>query len=148
MQPKEVKKRHGFVSDVNPSSKEAYALFVKETGNKDISYELFRSIIEGVNKKAVKTAMTGRYAIRFPKLGILKLIKVKPTKLIKKIDWGRYHRDNVYTTYKNHHTEGCMYRLFFYLYEKKVIPFGFYSFKLARAVQREMCIMIKENEIR
>lgn len=149
MQPNtEIKKRNRFHSDVNPSSKASYNEFVKETGNKDISYELFKRIIEGVNTKAVNTAMKGRYGIRFPKLGILKLIKVKPTKLIKKIDWGRYRKDNVYTTYKNHHTDGYMYRLFFYLYEKKVIPFGFYNFKLARTAQRQMCVMIKENEIR
>jgi hypothetical protein len=141
-------KNRSFVSDVNPSSREAYSRFVKETGAKDISYDLFKRIIETTNKKILDKAMTGRYGVRLPKLGILKLIKVKPTKLLKKIDWGRYKKDGVYTTYKNYHTEGYMYRIFFYLYEKKVIPFGFYNFKLARVAQRTITAKIKENEIR
>ena len=141
-------KNRSFVSDVNPSSREAYSRFVKETGAKDISYDLFKRIIETTNKKILSKAMTGRYGVRLPKLGILKLIKVKPTKLLKKIDWGRYKKDGVYTTYQNYHTEGYMYRIFFYLYEKKVIPFGFYNFKLARVAQRTITAKIKENEIR
>ena len=141
-------KNRSFISDVNPSSKEAYSRFVKETGAKDISYKLFKRIVEITNKKILDKAMTGRYRVRLPKLGILKLIKVKPTKLLKKIDWGRYKKDGVYTTYKNYHTEGYMYRVFFYLYEKKVIPFGFYNFKLARVAQRTITSKIKENEIR
>ena len=141
-------KNRSFISDVNPSSKEAYSRFVKETGAKDISYKLFKRIVETTNKKILDKAMTGRYGVRLPKLGILKLIKVKPTKLLKKIDWGRYKKDGVYTTYKNYHTEGYMYRVFFYLYEKKVIPFGFYNFKLARVAQRTITSKIKENEIR
>jgi hypothetical protein len=141
-------KNRSFISDVNPSSKEAYSRFIKETGAKDISYKLFKRIVETTNKKILDKAMTGRYGVRLPKLGILKLIKVKPTKLLKKIDWGRYKKDGVYTTYKNYHTEGYMYRVFFYLYEKKVIPFGFYNFKLARVAQRTITSKIKENEIR
>jgi hypothetical protein len=135
-------------SDVTPNNFTAYKKFVKETGRTDISYKKFQSIIEKMHEKVLEKVMTGRYKIRFPKLGLLSLIKVTPTKLLKKIDWGRYHKDGVYTTYKNYHTEGMMYRIFFYLYERKYPYFGFYNFKLSKANQVKLGQMIKNNEIR
>lgn len=142
------KSRINLKSDVNPSSKTAYIKFVKETGRTDISYETFRSIILKVNEKVLEKVITGRYKVRFPKLGLLSLIRVTPTKLFKKIDWGRYRKDGVYTTFKNYHTEGMMYRIFFYLYERKYPHFGFYNFKLSKANQVMLGQKIKNNEIR
>jgi hypothetical protein len=135
-------------SDVNPSSKQAYKKFVQETNRSDISYELFRNIILKMNEKILEKVITGRYKIRFPKLGLLSLIRVTPTKLIKKIDWGRYRKDGVYTTFKNYHTDGMMYRIFFYFYERKYPHFGFYNFKLSKPNQVMLGQKIKNNEIR
>ena len=135
-------------SDVNPTTIQSYRKFVRETGRSDISYEKFQSIIDKMHEKILEKVMTGRYKIRFPKLGLLSLIKVTPTKLIKKIDWGRYHKDGVYTTFKNHHTEGMMYRIFFYMYERKYPAFGFYNFKLSKPNQVRLGRKIKNNEIR
>ena len=135
-------------SDVNPSSRRAYLKFVKETGRSDISYQKFQSIIDKMHEKILEKVMTGRYKVRFPKLGLLSLIKVTPTKLIKKIDWGRYRKDGVYTTFKNFHTDGMMYRIFFYLYERKYPYFGFYNFKLSKPNQVRLGQKIKNNEIR
>lgn len=135
-------------SDVNPSSYEAYLRFVKDTGRTDISYKRFNDIIVGVNTKVMEKVTTGRYKIRFPRLGIMSLIKTTPTKLVKKIDWGRYHKDGVYTTFKNHHTDGFMYRVFFYLYERKNPYYGFYNFKLSKAHQVALGNKIKNNEVR
>ena len=100
-------------SDVNPSSVKAYKKFVSNTGRSDIDYNKFKAIIFKVNEKVLEKVITGRYKVRFPKIGLLSLIKVTPTKLLKKIDWGRYHKDGVYTTFKNYHTDGMMYRIFF-----------------------------------
>jgi hypothetical protein len=142
------KEKFSLKSDVNPSSTQAYKKFVKETGRSDISYEKFRTIILKVNEKVLEKVMTGRYKIRFPKIGLLSLIKVTPTKLLKKIDWGRYHKDGVYTTFKNYHTDGMMYRIFFYLYERKYPHFGFYNFRLSKPNQVMLGQKIKNNEIR
>lgn len=142
------KSRVAIKSDVNPSNFVAYKKFLKDTKRDDISYEKFRSIIITMNNIIMDKVMTGRYKVRFPKLGLLSLIKVTPTKLIKKIDWGRYMKDGVYTTYKNFHTDGWMYRIFFYTYEKKYPYFGFYNFKLSKPNQTRLGQKIKNNEIR
>jgi hypothetical protein len=135
-------------SDVTLVNMQAYKKFVADTGRSDISYDKFKTIIPTVNRHVLEKVMTGRYKIRFPKLGLLALIKVKPTKLIKKIDWGRYRKDGVYTTFKNHHTDGYMYRIFFYLYERRQPHFGFYNFKLSKRNQMALGNKIKNNEIR
>lgn len=142
------KKKLTMKSDVNPTSLKSYKKFLKETGRKDISFEKFGSIVDKMHEKILEKVMTGRYKVRFPKLGLLSLIKVTPTKLIKKIDWGRYHKDGVYTTFKNYHTDGMMYRIFFYMYERKYPYFGFYNFKLSKANQVRLGHKIKNNEIR
>jgi hypothetical protein len=139
--------RRSIRSDVNPTSKDTYLKFITATGRSDISYNLYTSIIIKVNEKAVEKAITGRYAVRFPKLGILSLVKGTPTKLIRKIDWGRYHKDGVYTTFKNFHTEGMMYRLFFYLYERKNTEFGFYNFLLSRSNRQLLATKVQNNEV-
>jgi hypothetical protein len=135
-------------SDVNAGTFSAYVKFCKDTGNATLKYTEYSSIIATVNKLAMDKVMTGRYTVRFPKLGMLSLIRVKPTKLIKKIDWGRYRKDGVYTTFKNHHTEGFMYRVFFYLYERKMPQFGFYNFKLSKANQVKLGQKLINNEVR
>jgi hypothetical protein len=135
-------------SDVNPSSREAHAKFVRDTGRKDIDYKKFRSIIITLNGMVLDKVMSGRFKIRFPKLGLLTLIKVLPSKLIKRIDWGRYRKDGVYTTYKNYHTNGLMYRIFFYTYERKYPYFGFYNFKLNKPNRQKLSKMILNNEVR
>jgi len=135
-------------SDVTLVNMQAYKKFVADTGRSDISYDKFKNIIPTVNREVLEKVMTGRYKIRFPKLGLLSLIKVKPTKLLKKIDWGRYRKDGVYTTFKNHHTDGYMYRIFFYLYERRQPHFGFYNFKLSKRNQMALGNKIKNNEIR
>lgn len=143
-----IKSKQRMKSDVNPSNRDAYAKFIKDTGRTDIPYDKFRSIILSMNNLIMDKVMTGRYKVRFPKLGLLTLIKVTPTKLLKKIDWGRYMKDGVYTTYKNFHTDGWMYRIFFYTYEKKYPYFGFYNFKLSKPNQTRLGHKILNNEIR
>jgi hypothetical protein len=108
---------------------------------------MYTKIILKVNEKVVDKAITGRYAVRFPKLGILSLVKVTPTKLVRKIDWGRYHKDGVYTTFKNFHSDGMMYRLFFYLYERKNTEFGFYNFLLSRSNRQLLATKVINDEV-
>jgi hypothetical protein len=139
--------RKSIRSDVNPTSRDTYDKFVKTTGRTDISYEMYTKIILKVNEKVVDKAITGRYAVRFPKLGILSLVKVTPTKLVRKIDWGRYHKDGVYTTFKNFHSDGMMYRLFFYLYERKNTEFGFYNFLLSRSNRQLLATKVINDEV-
>jgi hypothetical protein len=139
--------RKSIRSDVNPTSRATYDKFVKTTGRTDISYEMYTKIILKVNEKVVDKAITGRYAVRFPKLGILSLVKVTPTKLVRKIDWGRYHKDGVYTTFKNFHSDGMMYRLFFYLYERKNTEFGFYNFLLSRSNRQLLATKVINDEV-
>jgi hypothetical protein len=139
--------RKSIRSDVNPTSRATYDKFVKTTGRIDISYEMYTKIILKVNEKVVDKAITGRYAVRFPKLGILSLVKVTPTKLVRKIDWGRYHKDGVYTTFKNFHSDGMMYRLFFYLYERKNTEFGFYNFLLSRSNRQLLATKVINDEV-
>lgn len=141
-------KRKSLTSDVHLTSMGMYKEFVADTGRSDISFDLYKQSIFKVNEKIMEKVTTGRYSVRFPKLGKLAMISVIPTKLIRKIDWGRYHKDGVYTTFKNHHSDGLMYRVFFYLYEKKVPQFGFYNFKLSRNHQVALSVKILNNEIR
>lgn len=146
--PIEKKTRKRLESEVNNSNKEAYKKFVADTGRSEISYELFTDIIKGVNKKMFTKLLEGNFTIKIPKLGILKLLKVKPIKDAKtRIDWNLYNSSNVYASYRNSHTDGYIYKVHLYQYEKKNPVLSFFKFRLSQKNRRYLAQLIKNNEI-
>ena len=149
METIEKKSRKRFTSDVNKSNLRAYKQFLKDTGRSDISYEMFSSIPELVNEKMFQKLLKGSYTIKIPKLGILKLIKVKPIKEAKtRIDWGLYNAQNVYAPYRNSHTDGFIYKVHMYFYEKKNPVLSFFKFRLSQKHRRYLAKLIKNNELK
>jgi hypothetical protein len=149
METLEKKSRKKFISDVNKSNIKAYKQFIKDTGRSDITYETFSSIPEKVNTKMFEKLLTGAYTIKLPKFGILKLIKVKPIKEAKtRIDWGLFNSQNIYAPYRNSHTEGYIYKVHMYFYEKKNPVLSFFKFRLSQKHRRYLAKLIKTNELK
>ena len=102
-----------------------------------------------VNTKMFEKLLTGSYSITLPKFGILKLIKVKPIKEAKtRIDWGLYRSQNVYAPYRNSHTDGYIYKVHMYFYDKRNPILSFFKFRLSQTHRRYLAKLIKNNELK
>jgi hypothetical protein len=135
-------------SDVNNSTQKAYRQFVKETGRSDISFDVFSKVPALIHEKAINKLFSGHYAIKIPKFGTLRLLKVDPYRdLSLRIDWGRYRKTGEWATHRNTHTNGKMYKVHFYFYQKKHVPLTFFKFSLAVKHQRALAQKIKNNEL-
>jgi hypothetical protein len=135
-------------SDSNNTTKQAYADFLKETGRSDISYKMFSSIPGMVHDKMINKIYSGKYTIRIPKMGLLRLLKVNSVGgYYKRIDWGRYKETGVWAPHRNSHTDGLIYKVHLYFYERKYPELGFFRFKLARKHQRKLASLIFNEEL-
>jgi len=142
------KKYKTFRSDVNNSNKEAYAKFLKDTGRSDITYQMFSSIPALVHDKMIDKIFSGKYSIRIPKLGLLRLLKVNSVGgSYKRIDWSRYQETGVWAPHRNTHTDGFIYKVHLYFYERKYPELGFFRLRLARKHQRRLAQLIFDNKI-
>jgi hypothetical protein len=135
-------------SDSNNTTKKSYKEFVEQTGRSDISYKMFSSIPGLVHEKMINKIYSGRYCIRIPKMGLLKLLKVTSVgEYYKRIDWGRYKQTGVWAPHRNNHTDGFIYKVHLYFYERKYPELSFFRFKLARKQQRRLADLIFNQEI-
>lgn len=148
MEVKIVKKRNTITSDVNNSTRVAYRKFIKETGRSDISYEIFVNVIEVMHEKMFEKIQQGIYSIKIPKMGVIKLLRVHGLgKAHTKIDWGRYNAHKIWAPYRNNHTDGLIYKVHAYFYEKKYPMLSFFKFKLSQKHRRHLAQLIKNNEL-
>ena len=116
------KERKNISSDVNYSTQKAYRLFQKETGRRDITHEMFVGIPPKVHSKMIKKIFSQSYYIRIPKLGVLKLLKIKPvTTSNGRVDWDLFKKTGTVAYHRNTHSQGFMYKVHLYTYGKKLL---------------------------
>lgn len=143
------KQRNKITADINNSNKEAYKRFVQETGRSDIPYETFVKIPETMNDLMFQKVKKGVYSVKIPKMGLLKLLKVTAKGAdYSKIDWGRYNAQNIWAPHRNTHTDGFIYKMHMYFYEKKNPVLSFFRFRLAQKHRRHLAQLIKNNEVK
>lgn len=141
--------RNNLVSDVNYSTNTAYRKFIKETGRTDISFETFSKVPEVVHGKMFDKVVTQSYYIRIPKLGVLKLLKVKPvSKSYSRVDWNLYNKTGTLAYHRNAHTQGYMFKIHLYTYGKKYPMLSCFHFNLARNHRRSLAKLILSNKIK
>lgn len=148
MEVKTVKKRNTITSDIHNSTRTAYRKFVKETGRSDISYEVFGEVIEVMHEKMFDKIQQGIYSIKIPKMGVIKLLRVHSLGgSHTKIDWGRYNAQSIWAPHRNNHTDGLIYKVHMYFYEKKYPMLSFFRFRLSQKHRRHLAQLIKNNEL-
>jgi hypothetical protein len=147
-QPK-VKQRKNLISDVNCSNSESYRKFIKETGRKDITYEMFSKIPALVHEKIVERIFTQSYFIKIPDLGILKMIKVKPYgKRSSTMDWAYYNKTGEVVPKRNTHTNGYVFKVHLYTYIKKYPLLSCFDFHFHRRHRRNLAQLIFSNKVK
>lgn len=140
--------RKNLNSDVNLHNKKAYTKFIKETGRKDITYEMFSKIPELVHEKMIQKLYTQSYYIKIPELGVLKLFKVKPfVKNGSRINWKHFNETGERVLNRNTHTNGYMFKVHLYTYNKKNSTLSCFDFVLARKHKRHLAKLIFSNKI-
>lgn len=143
------KQRNKITADINNSNKNAYKRFIKETGRSDISYETFAKIPETMNELMFQKVKKGIYSVKIPKMGLLKLLKVTARgEEYSKIDWGRYNAQNIWAGYRNTHSDGFIYKMHMYFYERKNPALSFFRFRLSQKHRRHLAQLIKNNEVK
>lgn len=137
-------------SDTNYLSLRAYYLFLKETKRKDITYKEFCGIPKRIHLKLMERLLRGRYAVRFPNLGSIKIVKTEnalPQGKHTIINWKLYHETGIKVPYRNSHTNGAVYKFHLYPYYKRVIQFGFYDLRMSNKHKAALAQAIRENKI-
>jgi hypothetical protein len=137
-------------SDTNYLSLRAYYLFLKETKRKDITYKEFCGIPKKIHLKLMERLLRGRYAVRFPNLGSIKIVKTEnalPQGKHTIINWKLYHETGIKVPYRNSHTNGAVYKFHLYPYYKRVIQFGFYDLRMSNKHKAALAQAIRENKI-
>ena len=142
IQPKQ-KIRRRISNDVNFHDQAAYRLFIKETGRKDIPYELFKQIPISLSEKIIQKVYTRSYLIRIPKLGSYRLIKVKPYVKLR-----NYAVSDKKAILRNTHTGGYIYKLQMYLHESRNINMGMFRFFPSRKHKRNLAKLILSNKVK
>ena len=137
-------------SDTNYTALAAYELFLKETKRKDITYREFCGIPKKIHLKLMERLLHGRYAIRFPNLGSIKVVKTEnaiPKAKHTIINWKLYKESGIKVPYRNTHTNGAIYKFHLYPYYKRVVQFGFYDLKVSNKYKATLAQAIRENKI-
>jgi hypothetical protein len=143
------KERKNISSDINYSTQKAYKQFLKETGREDITYEMFSGVPPKVHAKMIQKIFTQSYYIRIPKLGVLKLLKIKPvTNSSGRVDWNYFKKTGTIAYHRNTHTKGFMYKVHLYTYGKKYPMLTCFHFKLSRDFSKQLAQLIFKNKIK
>lgn len=137
-------------SDTNYLLSNAYNLFLKETKRKDISYKQFCAIPQKIHMKLVERLLRGRYSLRFPNFGSIKIVKTENA--IKEgkhtiINWKLYKETGVKVPYRNTHTDGAVYKFHLYPYTKRIVQFGFYDLRMSNKHKAALAQAIRDNKI-
>ena len=144
------KKERDTASDTNFVALGAYEMFLKETKRKDITYREFCGIPKKIHLKLMEILLHGIYAIRFPNLGSIKVVKTENAIQKAKhtiINWKLYHETGVKVPYRNTHTNGAVYKFHLYPYYKRIVQFGFYDLRVSNKYKQILAKAIRENKI-
>lgn len=133
----------------------AYKQFCEETGRTDISYDTFIKVPREVNRLAGEKVATGRYAVRFPNLGVLKVIATvpysnrldKPGKVKTRPDWRHYNATGEMRRVPVGNIDGKVYRLYFYPYFRKSPLLAFFTFKASPQMKKLLEKNIKSGKM-
>jgi len=143
------KQRKNLESDVNMLNMSAYRRFLKDTGRKDISYEMFSSIPVLVHEKMINKLYSQSYYIKIPELGVLKLIKIKPfSKNASRVDWNHFRKTGERVLNRNSHTNGYMFKVHLYLNYKRNPILSCFNFMLNRTNKRNLGKLIFNNKVK
>ena len=137
-------------SDTNYLVLSAYEMFLKETKRRDITYKEFCGIPKKIHLKLMDRLLRGRYAIRFPNLGSIKVVKTEnaiPKGKHTIINWKLYQETGVRVPYRNTHTNGAVYKFHLYPYYKRIVQFGFYDLRVSNKHKAVLAQAIRENKI-
>lgn len=137
-------------SDTNYLALSAYEMFLKETKRRDITYKEFCGIPKKIHLKLMDRLLRGRYAIRFPNLGSIKVVKTEnaiPKGKHTIINWKLYQETGVRVPYRNTHTNGAVYKFHLYPYYKRIVQFGFYDLRVSNKHKAVLAQAIRENKI-
>lgn len=137
-------------SDTNYLVLRAYHKFLKETKRKDISYKQFCAIPKKLHTKLMERLLRGRYTIRIPNLGSIKVLKTEnaiPEAKHTIINWKVYNETGVRVPYRNSHTNGAVYKFHLYPYSKRIVQFGFYDLRAATKHKLALAKAIRENKL-
>jgi hypothetical protein len=143
-------KERDTTSDTNFLSYKAYTMFLKETKRKDITYKQFCAIPKQIHIKLVDRLLRGRYSIRFPNLGSIKIVKTEnaiPEAKRTIINWKLYKETGVKVPYRNSHTNGAVYKFHLYPYYKRIVQFGFYDLRMSNVHKANLAKAIREDKI-
>lgn len=144
------RQRRKLPTDKNIASNTGYRMFLKETGRKDITYEMYRNIQESMGEKIINKCFTKSYFIKIPSLGNLYLLKMKPIAHKESFtNWGSSHKNKDVKEYKkNVHTGGYVYKIHMYFYELKNAMYSMYNFYPSRKHKRNLAKLIFANKVR
>lgn len=136
-------------------NKKAYERFIHETGRTDITYKEFKSIPPTVNKLIREKIATGRFAVRFPKFGLLKVIGTIPYssqpgksgKVKTRPDWEHYNKTKEMRRVPIGDIEGKVYRAYFYPYYRQFPVLGFFTFKTSAYLKKLITYNVRNNKM-
>jgi hypothetical protein len=137
-------------SDTNYLSLKAYHLFLKETKRKDITYKQFCGVPKKIHLKLMERLLRGRYSLRFPNFGSIKIVKTENALKEGKhtiINWKYYKETGIKVPYRNSHTDGAIYKFHLYPYSKRVAQFGFYDLRMSNRHKKALADAINNNKI-
>lgn len=137
-------------SDTNFLTLRSYHKFLKETKRKDITYKQFCAIPKKIHFKLVERLLRGRYSLRFPNFGSIKIVKTENA--IKEgkytiTNWKVYHETGIRVPYRNTHTDGAVYKFHLYPYSKRIVQFGFYDLRMSNKHKSALAEAIRNNKI-
>lgn len=136
-------------------SRKMYARFCQETGRHDITYEEFKAIPRKMNELIGKKIASGRFAIRFPNFGLLKVIGTVPYKNQlgfkgkekTRPDWRHYNATGEMRRVPIGNIDGKVYRLYFYPYYGQFPVLGFYTFKASPWMKKQIEEAVKSGKM-
>jgi hypothetical protein len=137
-------------SDTNYLVLRAYHKFLKETKRKDITYKQFCAIPKKLHTKLMERLLRGRYTIRIPNLGSIKILKTEnaiPEAKHTIINWKVYNETGIRVPYRNSHTNGAVYKFHLYPYSKRIVQFGFYDLRAATKHKLALAKAIRDNKL-
>lgn len=149
-QTKPRQKERDTTSDTNYLALRAYHKFLKETKRKDISYKQFCAIPKKIHNKLMERVLRGRYTIRIPNFGAVRVIKTEnalPEAKHTITNWKVYKETGIRVPYRNSHTNGAVYKFHLYPYSKRVVQFGFYDLRVATVHKKALSRVIKDNKL-
>ena len=135
-------------ADTNYLVWNAYHLFRKETGIKDITYKQFCQIPRRIHAKLIERCLQGRYSARIPNLGVIRVIRYKPTKEQCIIpDWAATNKTGVFTTRQLRTTPEGRHAFVTSMYSEKNQEYNLYTLKISTSYRTKLGQQAKTGKV-